>query len=390
MNVAFVTPSVSRSAGGIFEIERDLGRALQMSTPATVDVLGLRDEHTEADRPEWKPLHPIVFDTVGPDALGYAPDLLGALHGTGADLAHLHALWMYTSLATLRWSRQTGRPHVVTINGMLDDWALNNARWKKRLAGWLYEDANLQEAACVQVNTEAEYDAVRRYGVEGPICILPNGVTLPESPAADAPPWKSTLPPNANVVLFLGRLHPKKGLRELIEGWDAWRATSGSSTWHLAVVGWDDGGHEEVLQTQIRETGVDDSVHLLGPMFGEDKAAAFAHADAFVLPSHSEGFPMAVLEAWSYGLPVVKTPACNIPEGFEAGAALRTEPHADAIAESLSRLHQMSADDRQAMGRRGRDLVERRYSWQRIAQKMYDVYRWVLGDGPQPGFVWTD
>jgi poly(glycerol-phosphate) alpha-glucosyltransferase len=155
-------------------------------------------------------------------------------------------------------------------------------------------------------------------------------------------------------------------------------------------VGWDDGGHEEALRTQVREIGADDSVHLLGPMFGEDKTAAFAHADAFVLPSHSEGFPMAVLEAWSYGLPVVKTPACNIPEGFEAGAALRTEPHADAIAESLSRLHQMSADDRQAMGRRGRDLVERRYSWQRIAQKMYDVYRWVLGDGPQPEFVWTD
>jgi len=390
MTVAFVTPSLSRNAGGIFEIERELGKALHRSTSANVEVLGLRDDHTDADRPEWAPLDPQAFGTVGPDAFGYAPDLLGALYATDADLAHLHALWMYTSVATLRWHRRTDRPHVVTINGMLDDWALQNARWKKWVAGTLYEDANLQAAACIQVNTEAERAAVRRYGIGGPVCIIPNGVILPDDRSADSPPWAGDIPADANVLLFLGRLHPKKGLEELLDGWAEWQSTGNADAWHLAVVGWDDGGHEKDLRRQVRANALGDVVHFLGPRFGDEKAAAFRHADAFVLPSHSEGFPMAVLEAWSYGLPVLKTPACNIPEGFSSDAALRIAPEPSAIAEGFDRLLAAPPEARVAMGRRGRTLVEERFSWPRVAEQMHCVYQWLLGDAARPDCVTLD
>ena len=390
MTVAFVSPSLSRDAGGIFEIERSLARALHRSTPADVEVLGLRDEHTDADRDAWAPLDPQVFGTVGPSAFGYAPGLLDALHATGADLAHLHALWMYTSVATLRWHRRTERPHVVTINGMLDDWALRNARWKKWIAGTLYENSNLQAAACIQVNTEAEREAVRRYGVDGPVCVVPNGVALPDDPSPGAPPWAGEIPVDANVLLFLGRLHPKKGLEELLDGWAEWGSSAGDESWHLAVVGWDDGGHAEGLRERVRTNELDEAVHFLGPLFGEDKAAAYTHADAFVLPSHSEGFPMAVLEAWSYALPVLKTPACNIPEGFAADAAVRIDPAPASIAEGLDRLLGAPADARTAMGRRGRRLVEERFTWPRVAEQMHRVYRWLLGDGPRPDCVTLD
>jgi poly(glycerol-phosphate) alpha-glucosyltransferase len=298
---------------------------------------------------------------------------------------------MYTSVATLRWHRQTGRPHVVTINGMLDDWALNNARWKKRVAGWLYENANLRAAACLHVNTDAEREAVRRYGLEGPCCVIPNGVTLPDGPSSTAPPWAGTIPSDAKVLLFLGRIHPKKGLRELIDGWASWRANAGDkASWHLAVIGWDDGGHEDALRQRVRENALGDAVHFLGPQFGADKAAAFSHADAFVLPSHSEGFPMAVLEAWSYALPVLKTPACNIPEGFDADAAVRIAPEPGAIADGLDRLLGASERARTAMGRRGRTLVENRFTWPRVAEQMHRVYRWILGDADRPDCVTFD
>jgi poly(glycerol-phosphate) alpha-glucosyltransferase len=390
MTVAFVTPSLSREAGGIFEIERELGKALHRSTPADVEVLGLRDEHTDADRPKWAPLDPQAFDTIGPDAFGYAPNLLDVLHATDADLAHLHALWMYTSIAMLQWHRRTDCPHVVTINGMLDDWALQNPRWKKWVAGTLYENSNLQAAGCIQVNTEAEREAVRRYGVDGPVCIIPNGVTLPEDQPGEAPPWAGDIPAVANVLLFLGRLHPKKGLEELLDGWAEWQSASDANPWHLAVVGWDDGGHEEALRRQVRTNALDDSVHFLGPRFGAEKASAFHHADAFVLPSHSEGFPMAVLEAWSYGLPVLKTPACNIPEGFSADAAVRIAPRPGSIAEGFERLLSAPLEARVAIGRRGRTLVEDRFSWPRVAEQIYRVYRWLLGDGAQPDCVTLD
>jgi len=391
MTVAFVTPSLSRNAGGIFEIERELGKALHRSTPTEVEVLGVRDEHTKADRPEWAPLEPRVFDSVGPEAFAYAPDLLDALRTTNPDLAHLHALWMYTSLAVLRWHRQADRPHIVTINGMLDGWALQNARWKKWIAGTLYEDANLQAAACIQVNTEAEREAVRRYGVEGPVCVIPNGVTLPDDEPTEVPPWEGKIPSDAHVLLFLGRLHPKKGLWELIDGWKEWRPTADAgASWHLAVVGWDDGGHEEAFRDQVQTEGLDGSVHFLGPRFGAEKAAAFHHADAFVLPSHSEGFPIAVLEAWSYALPMLKTPACNIPEGFSADAAIRIEPAPQSIARGLDRLLGAPLEVRATMGRQGRKLVEDRFSWPRVAERMYQVYRWMLGEGAQPDCVKLD
>lgn len=391
MHVAMLTPSLSRAAGGIFEIERSLSQALHDLPDVAVDVLGLRDAHTEADLPAWQPLEPAVFETRGPDAFGYAPDLYPALRTSAADLVHLHALWMYPSVASVKWTRHTGRPHVVTINGMLDPWAVSNSGWKKQVAGWLYEDANLAEAACLQVNTKAELEAVRDYGVDTPVCVIPNGVDLPDldetangSTTGALPPWAGTILDDRRVMLFLGRIHPKKGLRELIDGWSRW--TDGDD-WALAVIGWDDGGHEPQLRRHVQNAGLGDTVHFLGPQFGNDKAAAFAHADAFILPSYSEGFPMAVLEAWSYGLPVLKTRACNIPDGFDADAALEIDPAADSVADGLQRFARLSTDEQRAIGQRGRDLVERQYTWPQVARQMRDVYRWVLGDGDRPDSV---
>jgi poly(glycerol-phosphate) alpha-glucosyltransferase len=389
MNVAFLTPSVSRNLGGIYEIERDLAQALVSSTPASVDVVGLEDEHTAADLPDWKPLEPQVLPVTGPAAFGYAPGLLDRLLDLNADLVHLHALWMYPSWASLQWSRRTRRPHVVTINGMLDDWALNNSRWKKRIAGWLYENANLREAACLQVNTEPERRAVRDYGLDTPVCTIPNGVSLPPRDVPSTPPWTNEVPPDQRVLLFLGRIHPKKGLDILIDAWRRFQHTHGdvAKDWTIAVVGWDDGGHIDRLRRQADDAGCASDIRFLGPLFGQEKHAAFHHADAFVLPSHSEGLPMAVLEAWSHRLPVVMTPGCNLPEGPARHAALEVEPTPEEVADGLLTLCQMDPEERRAMGDRGRALVEERFTWPRVAEHMYDVYQWVSGNAEPPDTV---
>lgn len=391
MKVAFLTPSVSRALGGIYEVERNLAQALERATSTSVEVIGLKDQHTEQDVPAWAPIQPEVLSVRGPAAFGYSPELVESLLRIDADLVHLHALWMYTSVAALRWKRRTGRPHVVTVHGMLDSWALNNSRWKKRVAGWLYENANLREAACLQVFNRAEYRAVRAYGIETPVCVIPNGVTLPIEEISHQPPWDGRIPGDQRVLLFLGRLHPKKGLSELIDAWKYVKrdAPAKASEWTLAVVGWDDGGHEERLRQKVKAAGLND-VHFLGPIFGSDKKAAFQHADAFILPSFSEGLPMAVLEAWSYRLPVLMTPACNLPEGFEQNAACEIEPEARSITEGLSQLFRLTTDERAGIGHQGRALVEQRFTWPRIAEEMHAVYQWTLGAGPQPDCVQID
>jgi poly(glycerol-phosphate) alpha-glucosyltransferase len=155
-------------------------------------------------------------------------------------------------------------------------------------------------------------------------------------------------------------------------------------------VGWDDGGHLAELKQQAAALDVADDVLFLGPRYGDEKDAAFRRADGFILPSHSEGLPMAVLEAWSYRLPVLMTPQCNLPGGFEAGAAYRIEPTPDGIAEGLRAFMGADPDDRRETGERGRALVEAEYTWPRIARSMRAVYRWVLGEGERPGCVYVD
>jgi poly(glycerol-phosphate) alpha-glucosyltransferase len=98
---------------------------------------------------------------------------------------------------------------------------------------------------------------------------------------------------------------------------------------------------------------------------------------------------MAILEAWSYGLPVLMTPECNIPEGFEAEAALHVDPDPSSIARGVRQLSSMSQGERAAMGARGRALVEEQFTWPRVAEQMHGVYRWMLGEAGRPSCVRT-
>ena len=125
----------------------------------------------------------------------------------------------------------------------------------------------------------------------------------------------------------------------------------------------------------------------VGPQFNAAKHASYHRADAFILPSFSEGLPMTVLEAWSYSLLVLMTPQCNLPEGFQADAALRIDPEPERIAQGLTALFAMPDHERTAMGERGRALVAQRFTWPHIAQQMLSVYRWVLGQGERPECV---
>jgi len=306
---------------------------------------------------------------------------------------------------------------------MLDPWAVKNSAWKKRLALLLYEREHLANAACIRALCEAEAKAIRAFGLKNPICIVPNGIDIPEvssqksvvsSQKANGNEFQvsgfsvSDFASGRKTLLFLGRIHPKKGLVNLIKAWAV--SNRKSEEWVLAIAGWDQGGHESGLKRLATELGIawadvrdsgagsgergvanlaPSSLLFLGPQYGEDKAACYRNCDAFILPSFSEGLPMVVLEAWTHGKPVLMTPECNLPEGFAAGAALRIEPSAESIAQGLLLLFQFSISDLQSTGSRGRALVAGKFAWPIIAVEMKSVYDWVLGGGPKPECVQT-
>ncbi|MCE9616606.1 MAG: glycosyltransferase [Lentisphaerae bacterium] len=382
--VIMVTHSLSRRAGGLYFSVRRLAQSIH-DLGVSTRVLGLADADAGRDRAAWLPLKAEAFATAGPAGLGYAPGLFRALDeaATPGAVMHLHGLWKLPSLAVLRTARKRRVPAVISPSGMLDAWALRQSACKKRLVRFAYEDANLRESPCIHVLCQPELDQVRAFGLRNPVAIIPNGVDLPppESDAADPAPaeWHGR-----RIALFLSRLHPKKGLDELIPAFA--RCDPDRHGWALAIAGPDEGGYEAVLRRQIAAAG-SPFIRLVGPQYGPAKDAWLRRADLFVLPSFSEGFPIALLEALAAGVPALMTPACNFPECERAGAAITVAPERHALADGLRRFWAMSSEARRDMGQRGHQLVARGYTWPNVAAQMLAVYRWTLGQGDQPSCV---
>jgi glycosyltransferase involved in cell wall biosynthesis len=391
MKVGFLVSSVSREAGGLFQSVRGLARAVS-SESVNVTVFGITDPNSALDARNWQPL---AVHTLEPRVRGwgYSNQLVPGLLAADLDILSTHGLWKYCSVASRRWHQRIGRPYIVHPEGMLERWALRNARWKKRIAGLLYENQHLRAAACLRALCEAEAQSIRAYGMQNPICVIPNGVELPDlagSSNLDADNGLlQKLPLGKKILLYLGRLHPKKNAMNLVRGWKdiANLHASTRDGWVLAIAGWDQAGYERELKQLTADYDLAVSVRFLGPLFGSDKDAAYRSCDGFILPSLSEGLPMTVLEAWAYAKPVLMTPECNLPEGFAAGAALRIGTSPEEIAAGLKQLIQMSDGDRITMGNHGRALVATNFSWPRIGEQMRSVYEWVLSGGAPPPAV---
>jgi len=378
MKVALVMAHLSSASGGIAESVRGLAGAL-VRAGVEATVVGLVDP---ASPEEWQAWGSGVraVPAFRPRSFGWAPAMAETMFELAPDVADTQHLWMYPSIAVGRWARARKGPHLVTPRGMLDSWALARSRVKKWVAWHAFQGRHLASARCIRALNASEFQAIRRIGLPSPIAIVPNGVALPVL---------SPKPPRAEkTLLFLSRIDPKKGVHELLRGWaaaQAWR-----SGWRLLLTGWGPESCVAATKRLAHELGLDETVEFTGPRFGEAKDATFRGADAFILPSYSEGLPMAVLEAWSYALPVLMTRACNLPEGFEGGAAIEIGTEPERIAEGIRTLVALRDAEREAMGATGRRLVEQRYTWPEVARQMIEVYRWVLGGGPPPACVVTD
>lgn len=383
LSVAIVCGSASRAAGGIFPIMQAHARQLAR-LGVDVSVFGIADEFSADDASTWTQGLPRYF---APRYTGfaYAPEMTRALLEAPIDIVHQHGLWLYPSIATSHWRRRRRRPVVISTQGMLEPWALANSWGKKAIAGALFERRNLRQAACLHCS-EAEVEGVRRFGLRNPIAVIANGTDLPvRGGVLPRPAW---LPDDERrTLLFLGRLHPKKGIRETLDAWTRLKATAPDvgRSWRLVIAGWDDGGHAGSLVSHVQAQGLNNDVVFPGPIFGEQKESVLAFADAFILASYSEGLPMAVLEAWSHALPVFMTRECNLVEGFAAGAAIEVTTDPEKLALTLAR--SLGSSELARIGQRGRELVEQRFTWDVVVRDLHSVYLWLARGGERPACV---
>ncbi len=361
----------------------------------SIGVFGTEDEHTQTDLGKWHPVVPRCVPHYGNDSFRYAPSLQKELLASNFDLCHLHSLWSYTSLVASRWTEQKKRPLLVSTNGMLDSWALKNSRWKKRLISLLIERRMLTRAACIQANTEKDVADYRRFGLSNPIAVIPNGVYAPDATSIASSRTRFSNGSKKQAV-YLGRIHPKKGLANLIHAWGKNKERMRRGNWRFIIAGKDEGGHlgelvklcaQYDLSTRTTDQHTDADVCIMGPTYGAEKFKLLTGAHLFVLPSFSEGIPMAVLEAWAHGTPTMMSAQCNLGIGFDACAAISVEPTVESVSNGLMLALELRDEELTQMSYSARKLVEEQFGWMSIAKQMHMLYGWLIGGGSRPDFV---
>jgi glycosyltransferase involved in cell wall biosynthesis len=305
-------------------------------------------------------------------------------HVADYDLVHTNAIFSYPVLPAY-WACQRHRvPYVVTPHGMLDPWALSYKARKKRFYYTLFEKPALQHASAIQMLTSSEAERIKSLNLKAAIVIVPNGIhpqdfeTLPD-PELFYQKFHNTR--NKKLILFLGRVDPKKGLDLLAVAFAKVHVQFPQT--HLIVVGPDNIGFLPTARSYFAEAGCLDAVTFTGMLTGYMKYAVLGAASLYVAPSYSEGFSMSVLEGMASGLPCVITTGCNFPEALAAKAAYVVNIDADEIANALI---QCLSNPQQAkeMGDRARQLIFEKYTWNRIASNLIEVYKAILKKEPIP------
>lgn len=315
----------------------------------------------------------------------YSRPLAAHLERTIADfdIVHVHGLWHFAGLIACRIARRKGVPYIVSLRGEMDGRRLRYKRFRKRIYRTLFLDRALRGAAALHAVSAAECDHVASLSLQTPVLVCPNGVDLaqfdelPDQRHNDLL-WNYRQLQNSRVVLYLGRIESLKGLDVLA------RAFADVAVKHqdvvLLIAGRDEDGTLTDVQRRLCEAGVADRVVFTGFLTGSRKFAALACADLFVLPSYSEGFSNAVLEALAARLPVVISEECNFSEVERAKAGFvvpsKSAPVAAAIATILA-----DADLAKRMANNARGLIEAHYQWSVIAGGMAQHYVELLDAG---------
>ncbi len=270
-----------------------------------------------------------------------------------AGVVHLHGLWQAHTRRGAAAARAARIPYLIAAHGMTEPWALRHKRWKKRIYLALVEARNLRRAACLHALSRPEIEHLRAIAPWTPICFVPNGVNL--APFDRLPArlvFESDHPELAGkfVLLFFGRVHVKKGL-DLLAG-AMGRLAPAYPELHLVIAGNDDGAWLSFCE-KLEHLGLSNRMTYLGHVGGERARQVWSAADAFILPSYSEGFSMAALEAMACRLPTVITTACHFPEAKAAAASIVVAPDVDSVTQGMRDLLDRTPAERRRLGDAG-------------------------------------
>ncbi len=294
------------------------------------------------------------------------------------SLVHDHGVWLTTNHAVASFCRRRRVKRIVSPRGMVGTWAMAFGGFKKRIAWWSYQRKDMFTADAFHATSEQEAQELRKLGCLQPIAVIPNGLTvpthLPERPEHD------------DVrVLFMSRIHPKKGLINLLE---AWKLSNMPTNWKLVLAGPDEGGYQRTVLAEVQRLKLEERVEFLGPIDDQDKWQVYRGADLFVLPSFNENFGIVIAEAMYAGLPVITTTGTPWEVLNSKQCGWWVEPTVAGIAQSLRNASLLSRAELLSMGEVGRAYIESKYTWNEVAVQMKEFYQWLANrERPTPSSI---
>jgi glycosyltransferase involved in cell wall biosynthesis len=324
----------------------------------------------------------------GPRRLGRSPAMNRWLQARATsravDIIHNHGMWQMNALYPAWAARRGGVPLVVSPRGAFSRFAMAQGSRMKRVFWPFLQRPALDVARCFHATVESEYEDIRRLGFRQPVAVIPNGIDIPSLPTLPAA--------SARTLLFLGRIHAIKGLDMLLRSWR--RVEDRFPEWQLVIVGSDQGyyggsgyrGEMERLATKLQTR----RVRFVGELKGNDKLAAMAQAELFVLPSYSENFGIAVAEALAAGTPAVVTKGAPWASLVERGAGWWPDTNEDGLTRALEDALRRSSAELEVMGMKGREWMQAEFSWERIGSMMSRTYGWIVHGGGVPAWVRVD
>ena len=378
MRVIHVIPAITEEAAGpSYSVPRFCESLIDRGVE--LELVALGSANTTANLPYLKTF-PLGL---GPKRLGISPMMRNWLKkevSSGhADIIHNHSLWMMPNVYPLSAVRGSKCPLVVSPRGTLSKYALNRSAFQKKIFWHFFQASVLREAECFHATAENEYEDIRRLGFKQPVCILPNGIDVPL-------PYKK-VDGNRRQLLFLGRIHPIKGIDNLLHAWAA--VEQKFPEWDLHIAGPDNGGYMAEMQALAKELKIL-RINFVGPLFGNDKLQAYRKADLYVLPSHSENFGMTVAESLAAGTPAIVTKGAPWGGMKNQGAGWWIDIGVDPLVACLEEALAMPPEHLAKMGRAGREWMLRDFSWERISIQFLITYRWLLEGGEPPPWVRLD
>ena len=366
--IGLLTSWASRLGGGVFEAVVAQAGIIKALGGRPV-VFALQETHSDADRARFGNVDVLTCAVRGPRQIGFAPGLTARMIEARLDCLHLHGIWMYPSRAGAAWAEATRRGYIISPHGMLDPWITSRGRWKKALARAGYERDGWRRARFFHALTEREAADINAESCRSDSVVIANA-----APPVTAVPTDTRLP----HIAYIGRIHPKKNLLALLAAWSQAPRPADSM---LTIAGWGDPVDVAALETAVAAAGP--SAQFVGSLYDTAKQLLLAKARFMVLPSLSEGLPMAVLEGWSAGTPTIMTSECNLPEGFANNAAIACGESPEEIAKALAAALATDKEDWKAMSCNAQSLAAGPFSAETIAAKWGAAYLCAMNNtGP--------